>query len=93
MPRHAAQVLLRYFFSAPLFWAEQISVQLLVFITLMLVLGMFLEGISVLIMVVPLVMPVGTGWASTPSTSAWSAPWSPWSAWSRRRSGRACTWR
>lgn len=28
------QVVLRYFFSAPLFWAEEISVQLLVFITL-----------------------------------------------------------
>lgn len=29
-----AQVVLRYCFSAPLFWAEEISVQLLVFITL-----------------------------------------------------------
>lgn len=29
-----AQVILRYFFSAPLFWAEEISVQLLIFITL-----------------------------------------------------------
>jgi len=29
-----AQVVLRYFFSAPLFWAEEIAVQLLVFITL-----------------------------------------------------------
>lgn len=28
------QVVLRYFFSAPLFWAEEISVQLLVFVTL-----------------------------------------------------------
>ncbi|HXH02298.1 MAG TPA: TRAP transporter small permease [Candidatus Competibacteraceae bacterium] len=28
------QVVLRYFFNAPLFWAEEISVQLLVFITL-----------------------------------------------------------
>ncbi len=30
-----AQVVLRYFFSAPLFWAEEMSVQLLVFITLL----------------------------------------------------------
>ncbi len=29
-----AQVVLRYFFSSPIFWAEEISVQLLVFITL-----------------------------------------------------------
>lgn len=29
-----AQVVMRYFFSAPLFWAEEISVQLLVFTTL-----------------------------------------------------------
>ncbi|NMG64747.1 TRAP transporter small permease subunit [Azoarcus indigens] len=29
-----AQVILRYFFNAPLFWAEEIAVQLLVFITL-----------------------------------------------------------
>jgi len=29
-----AQVVLRYFFSAPLFWAEEIPVQLLVFLTL-----------------------------------------------------------
>lgn len=29
-----AQVVLRYFFSAPIFWAEEISVQLLVFTTL-----------------------------------------------------------
>mgnify|MGYP000870934556 CR=1 FL=1 len=29
-----AQVILRYFFSAPLFWAEEVSVQLLVFVTL-----------------------------------------------------------
>ena len=28
------QVVLRYFFSAPIFWAEEISVQLLVFVTL-----------------------------------------------------------
>ena len=28
------QVVMRYFFSAPLFWAEEISVQLLVFVTL-----------------------------------------------------------
>ena len=28
------QVVLRYFFSAPLFWAEEISTQLLVFVTL-----------------------------------------------------------
>ena len=28
------QVVMRYFFSSPLFWAEEISVQLLVFITL-----------------------------------------------------------
>lgn len=28
------QVVMRYFFNAPLFWAEEISVQLLVFITL-----------------------------------------------------------
>ena len=28
------QVVLRYFFSAPIFWAEEISVQLLVFATL-----------------------------------------------------------
>ena len=28
-----AQVILRYFFSSPIFWAEEISVQLLVFIT------------------------------------------------------------
>lgn len=28
------QVVMRYFFSAPIFWAEEISVQLLVFITL-----------------------------------------------------------
>lgn len=28
------QVVLRYFFSAPIFWAEEISVQLLVFLTL-----------------------------------------------------------
>lgn len=28
------QVVMRYFFSAPLFWAEEMSVQLLVFITL-----------------------------------------------------------
>lgn len=30
-----AQVVLRYFFGAPLFWAEEISVQLLVFLTLL----------------------------------------------------------
>lgn len=29
-----AQVVMRYFFSAPIFWAEEISVQLLVFTTL-----------------------------------------------------------
>ncbi|ANQ85599.1 TRAP transporter small permease [Azoarcus olearius] len=29
-----AQVILRYFFNSPLFWAEEIAVQLLVFITL-----------------------------------------------------------
>lgn len=29
-----AQVILRYFFSSPIFWAEEISVQLLVFVTL-----------------------------------------------------------
>jgi len=29
-----AQVVLRYFFNAPIFWAEEISVQLLVFVTL-----------------------------------------------------------
>lgn len=29
-----AQVILRYFFSAPLFWAEEVAVQLLVFMTL-----------------------------------------------------------
>ena len=29
-----AQVVMRYFFSAPIFWAEEISVQLLVFVTL-----------------------------------------------------------
>ncbi len=29
-----AQVVMRYFFSSPLFWAEEISVQLLVFVTL-----------------------------------------------------------
>ncbi|WP_332670499.1 TRAP transporter small permease [Aromatoleum sp.] len=29
-----AQVVLRYFFSAPIFWAEEISVQMLVFATL-----------------------------------------------------------
>jgi TRAP-type C4-dicarboxylate transport system permease small subunit len=28
------QVVMRYFFSAPIFWAEEISVQLLVFVTL-----------------------------------------------------------
>lgn len=28
-----AQVILRYFFSSPIFWAEEISVQLLVFVT------------------------------------------------------------
>ena len=36
-----AQVVLRYLFSAPLFWAEEISVQLLVFVTL--------AGVSLLI--------------------------------------------
>lgn len=36
-----AQVVLRYFFSAPIFWAEEISVQLLVFTTLF--------GLSVLV--------------------------------------------
>ncbi|RMX06653.1 TRAP transporter small permease [Corticibacter populi] len=35
------QVILRYFFNAPLFWAEEVSVQLLVFMTLF--------GISLLI--------------------------------------------
>lgn len=35
------QVVLRYFFNAPLFWAEEISVQILVFITLF--------GISILV--------------------------------------------
>lgn len=30
-----AQVVLRYFLNAPLFWAEEVSVQLLVFITLL----------------------------------------------------------
>lgn len=29
-----AQVVLRYFFNAPIFWAEEISIQLLVFVTL-----------------------------------------------------------
>jgi len=41
------QVVMRYFFSAPIFWAEEISVQLLVFVTLF--------GISLLVQRVQLV--------------------------------------
>lgn len=41
------QVVLRYFFSAPIFWAEEISVQLLVFVTLF--------GLSLLVQRVQLV--------------------------------------
>ncbi len=41
------QVVLRYFFSSPLFWAEEISVQLLVFMTLF--------GLSLLVQQVQLV--------------------------------------
>lgn len=41
------QVVMRYFFSAPIFWAEEISVQLLVFVTLF--------GLSLLVQRVQLV--------------------------------------
>ena len=41
------QVVLRYFFSAPIFWAEEVSVQLLVFVTLF--------GLSLLVQRVQLV--------------------------------------
>lgn len=64
-----AQVILRYAFSHPLFWAEEVSVQLLVFMTqspyiflllvngAIIVLGMFLETISVMIIIVPILLP------------------------------------
>ncbi|OGB37580.1 MAG: C4-dicarboxylate ABC transporter permease [Burkholderiales bacterium RIFOXYC2_FULL_59_8] len=42
-----SQVVMRYFFSAPIFWAEEISVQLLVFVTLF--------GLSLLVQRVQLV--------------------------------------
>lgn len=41
------QVVMRYFFSAPIFWAEEVSVQLLVFVTLF--------GLSLLVQRVQLV--------------------------------------
>jgi len=49
------QVVLRYFFSAPIFWAEEVSVQLLVFATML--------GISLLVvMLVLLVFMTKLGW-------------------------------